>query len=523
MGTVDPKPSRKSNLLSVLSLVALAGASVFAGVKVAPLWQAHRAKRAARHAGPAEQLNALEHAAVDLRLGRGADSLPRLEALLPSVKDPSIRARFLDAETEAAVQAGRLELAERATAELEQSAPDAKTKRLVQLRHIGLLGAMGKHQRAQELAESIIREADSPELADEARFRMLTATQTSEQLRKWVEGAKSEPDLETSRRMGLVAQRALHEPERAARLLEAVARASQSPDRALYAQLLNCYLALNKPADVARTASALAILTKDDREQATLRLVYAHALEQTGDLERAMTIVGVVLGSSHDPEVRLNAKRMRFQLLERAGRLKLEIANLEKRGDRAQLAFIALEVQHDYPLAERLYGELSASDGDSLVYVAAAKEATRRKELAERRALYEKVLKGDPNDKSAQEKWLSARLQLGEIDGVRETVRKAVAGREKDPDALLALAMMVARIGLGQDASGLLERAYAIEPSAEKKQQILMVLGQLYAEGRQDNFARDVFVDLAAQGLSREIRDEAVARLGALLGRAHTN
>ena len=65
--------------------------------------------------------------------------------------------------------------------------------------------------------------------------------------------------------------------------------------------------------------------------------------------------------------------------------------------DVGEQAFVALEVQHDYAEAARLYDKASRAHPDALEYVEGLREAERRRELAERRALYEQVyLDGKP-------------------------------------------------------------------------------------------------------------------------------
>src|SRR5262249_806475 len=139
------------------------------------------------------------------------------------------------------------------------------------------------------------------------------------------------------------------------------------------------------------------------------------------------------------------------------------------------------------------------------------------KDLAERKALYQQVLAKDPDDQAAQEKVLAALAGLGDADGIRSVVEQWMKGREKDPQALVALAMRFQRAGLTSDAPHALEGGYSAENEVAKKQQILMAIGDVYAANKNDENARRLFSDLAAEGLNAEIRELALGRLAGLL------
>jgi len=496
----------------------MVAASLFAGATVWPLIQRARAKPAAK--GEGEIALALEHAAVDVRLGRGASVVESLGALVPRVKQATLRARLLDLQAEAAIQAGRLDVAEIAVEEREKLTTDPATRRTLELRRIGLYGALGNKAKAEDLAESIVKNAENPAIADEARWRMLAATKTAAQIKDWLKTVKPE-ETETERRLGWAALRMLNDPAEAERMLAAVEKAGQK-DASLERGLLEAYTALGRPKDIARVAAELESLIgeptpKNERERAQLELVRVRALAQAGDADQGLQLIDAFLGRARDFDLRQAARRMRFELLATAGRLKAEISTLEKKGDRATRAYVALEIERDYGLAERLYGELGRTDPDSMVFAQGLQQARERKDLAERKALYEQVLAKDPEDKSAREKLLAAAIALGDLESARRIVGESIKGKEKDAQALLTLAQLLERVGLAEDAAATLERAHAAETDAGKKQQILMALGDLYTQGRQEENARRLFSDLAARGVTPEIREQAVARLAALL------
>src|SRR6266496_4537688 len=89
----------------VLSVVVLVAASAFAGAMLRPL-----AERWWRSNVPSagELALVLEHAAVDVRLGRAAPLVDRLGVLAAHIREPATRERVLGLWTEAALQAGRL-------------------------------------------------------------------------------------------------------------------------------------------------------------------------------------------------------------------------------------------------------------------------------------------------------------------------------------------------------------------------------------------------------------------------------
>ncbi|HEY3355464.1 MAG TPA: hypothetical protein VGQ83_19595 [Polyangia bacterium] len=509
--TPPENPRRGGSLLFALSIVVLVGASFFAGAMV---WPAVQRWRGVAASGPSEGQTALvlEHAAVDLKLGRGAAVVEQLGVHAQKAADPVVKERLLGLWAEAAVQAGKLGAAEAAERQREALASDPAAKRQIQLRRVALLGALKRAPEAAELAAAI--EKDDPALADEAQLRLFAGSKTEDELRAWVKAVKPE-DRAAARTAGLAALRLLKDAGEAERLL-APQVAGGAPDPALLAALVDAYTALGRPKDVAQTAATLRPLLKDGRAQAEIALVRAKALAQAGDVPAALVALDELLAAISAPEGRQAVRRLRYELLKQAGKLPEEIAALEKRGDRAARAYVALEVERDYPLAVRLYTDLSRESPEAGFGPALA-EAQRRRELAERQALYAQVLQKDGGDRGAFEKYLGASAALRDDEAVRKAIGPLLKGHEQEPAVLLDVARMLAGAGLLEDAAGLTQRAYAAEKDAAKKQQILLAMGELFAGAQQDERARRLYSDLAAGGLNAEIRARAMARLAALM------
>jgi len=503
----------------VLSVVAVVAASWFAGASTWPLLGRFASRRASSSGGEGELAVALEHVATDVRLGRGAAALPVLVDLMPRVGQPETRARLCDLEVEAALQAGRLDLAEKAEAERAALTLSLPERLNIQLRLIGLYGARGKSAPAEHLAEEIIKTAPDPFLADEARWRVLAATQSRDALQAWLQSIKREA-TEMVRRLGWAALRVLDRPADAARLLSIVEESGQK-DPSLYSGLLEANLALGRPREVARVSAALAALTGDERERGQLDVMRARSMAQAGDVDAALAVLTSLLAGSGDLGVRQVARQARYQLLLAVGRLPAEIARLERphasASERAARAYVALEIERNYALAERLYAELQKADPDSPLFVGGRREAAHRKQLAARKAHDEQVLRDNVDDRATREELLAVLIELGELEAARQAVARWMAARADDPQALVVLAGWLDRSGLVEEAGRALARAFATENSATRKQQILIALGDLYAKARQPRRAERLFTDLAAQGQSPEIRAQAVAHLATLL------
>jgi len=502
-----PPPIGRAGAVFAVSVVTLVAASGFAGAMLRPIWERIRGPRL-----PAggELASFLEHASVDVRRGRAAHLVEPLRGLAAQAKDPATRERVLGLWTEAALQAGRLEDAA-ASEEQREALAGAQEKSAIRLRRIGLAGALGRSEEAARLAEPMVKGDDS-RLADEARLR-LVATKGEKDLRAWVESRTGE-DPEEARRAGMAALRLLGDAERAERLLAPLEKGGRC-DASLCEALADAYGRLDRPADLARV---LAVLlepgrVQDESERARMALARAAALGRSGDVRGALSAVEAVRRSP-DFEARQAARRARYELLRQAGLLRAEVASLR---DPAERAFVALEIDRNYAEAVRLYAAASQPRPDSLELAQGLREAERRRELAERRALYEQVLSKEPDDQPTREKHLATLVALGEADEARRWVSRALQGRESSAEGLVAAALALRKAGLDRDAASALEKAHAAERDPARKQQILFALGDLYSAARQDEAARRLYANLAAEGASPEIRERAVARLAALL------
>jgi hypothetical protein len=69
------------------------------------------------------------------------------------------------------------------------------------------------------------------------------------------------------------------------------------------------------------------------------------------------------------------------------------------------------------------------------------RDAERRRELDERRALYEQVLAKDHGDRATQEKLLAVLVALNEGETVRQLIGQMLKGREQAPEALIGVAL----------------------------------------------------------------------------------
>jgi tetratricopeptide (TPR) repeat protein len=273
------------------------------------------------------------------------------------------------------------------------------------------------------------------------------------------------------------------------------------------------YSRLDRPVDVARVSAELLEKSRDENERVRLVLVQARALARTGDTSGALAALGP-LRQSREVAVRQAARRAYYDVLGQAGRLHAELASLRNPDERA---FVALEVEHDYVDAVRWYQAAIRAHPGSVEMAEGLREAERRRELAERRTLYEQVIAKEPDDAATREKLLSVLVALGDSEAARNNLRDMLKGHETAPEALVAAALALRRAGLDRDAAGLLERAYAAESDVAKRQLILFSLADLYAGAQKDADARRLYANLAADGTSSEIRDRAVARLATLL------
>jgi tetratricopeptide (TPR) repeat protein len=507
IGSRDRQSSdSRSRALFVSSLAALIFASAIAGAMLRPLID-----RFPRPTVPSagELALFLEHALVDVRLGRAALLADRLGSLAQQIKEPVTRERVLGLWTEASLQAGRLQDAAISEAQREALATDEQARSAIRLRRIGLATALGQSAQADDLAKSLIA-GPSPRLADEARLRLVTSMKQDE-LRSWVTSKESR-NAEQARRAGLAALRLLDDPGEAERLLAPLEQSGQR-DESICQALAETYSRLDRPKDLARIVGEMLDQTRDENEQVRLKLLRARALAGAGDAPAALSAL-VPLRHSGDIAVRQAARRAYYAVLEQAGRLQAELTSLR---DPVERAFVALEVERDYAMATRWYEAASKAHPDSEEIAAGLREAARRRDLAERRALYEKVLAKDPADQSTRDKLLVVLLGLGEGEAARKALQTTLKGRETSPEALVGVALLLKSAGLERDAAGYLEKAYAAERDAAKKQLILFSLGDLYAGARQETEAQRVYTSLAADGASSEIRERAVARLATLL------
>jgi len=499
-------PEVKGSPLFVVSLAALVSASVLAGTMLRPLIDRWR-----RPAGPSagELALFLEHTLVDVRLGRAAPLTDRLGSLARQIKEPVTKERVLALWTEAALQAGQLQEAATSESQREALATDEEARSAIRLRRIGLAAALGESAQASDLAKSLI-DGGSPRLADEARLRLVTSMNESE-LRSWVTD-KGPRDAEQARRAGLAALRLLDDAGEAERLLAPLEQSGQA-DESLCQALAEVYSKLDRPKDLARVSGYLLEKTNNENERGRLVLLRARALARIGDAPGALAALRSLRRSREFP-VRQAARRAYYDVLGQAGRLQAEVTSLR---DPAERAFVALEVEHDYAAAARWYEAASSAQPDSQEVAAGLQEAERRRDLAERRALYEQVLTKDPNDRATRDKLLMVLVALGEGEAARKYLQATLKGHETAPEALVAVALALKVAGLDRDAAGYLEKAYATESDVAKKQLILFSLGDLYAGARQDADAQRLYTSLAADGASSEIRERAVARLATLL------
>jgi hypothetical protein len=450
-----------------------------------------------------------------VRLGRGAAALATLRRLGPRVRDAATRERYLALTADAALQAGQLALVEASERERAGLVTEPAAKRAIALRRIGLLAALKQKPQAEALAQEVAAGAPEPAVADEARLRLAAATRTKDEATAWVKATKPE-DAAAARAAGLAALRLLGDAKEAERLL-APLLAQNPKDASLQAALLEVYHELKRPQDVMRVAGAYDQTLKDEEQHAALALFVARSLAHAGAVGEGVKLAERLTTQSPSFEVRQAAREVRLQILQQAGRLKEEIAALEKRGDQAGRAFVALTMERDYELAARLYAALVKKESDSQTFAQGLKQARQGLELLKQRALYEQVLARDPGDRGAVEKLVGVLVALGEQERLKKLVGDMLKGREQQPDALVAVALLLAKAGLVADAGALLERAYGAEKDAAKQQQILLTLGDLQVEGRQPDAARRLFSGLAQRGASPEIRERAMARLAAML------
>lgn len=501
------RPGRERVIFG-LSVLALVAASAFAGAALRPALD--RLRRPPLPSG-SELASYLEHAAVDVRRGRAAPLADPLRRLAAEAKDPAARERLLELWTEAALQAGRLAEAAQSEEQREGLVGDGQERNAIRLRRIGLAAALGRAEEASGLADPLLRGDDS-RLADEARLR-LVASKGEKELRAWVESQSTE-EPEVGRRAGMAALRLLGDAAQAERLLAPLERAGRL-DASLAEALADAYGRMNRPAELAAMLGYLLepgrLLSARDRSR--VAIARAAALARAGDGQAALA-AAEALRREPDHETRRAARRLRYELLRQAGRLREEVARLRDPGERA---FVALEIERDYPRAVRLFREASEHRPDSVELAEGLREAERRQDLAERKALYQQLLSREADDPATREKLLGTLVALGEMDEVRSWIAAALRGREGSPEALVAVALALRKAGLERDAAGYLEKARAAEPDQGRKQQILFALGDLYAAARQEEAARRLYSSLATDGASPEIRERAVARLAALL------
>ncbi len=500
------RPGGRSTVLFALSIVAVISSSLFAGGMLRPVverWQRPKVPSAG------ELALFLAHADVDVRLGRAGPLVETLGSLAGEVKESATKERVLALWAEAALQVRRLEDAAIAESNREPLVSESGVRSGIRLRRIGLAVAMGRGAEAEELAKPVLAGGDA-RLADEARLRLLPSISQKE-LRAWVAGKKAS-DGEDARRAGVAALRLLGDAGEAERLLAPLEREGQR-DAGIYEALGEVYSKLDRPKEVARVATALLELTNRQDQRAQLVLVQARALGRAGEVDGALAAVEP-LRHARGGEARQAGRRVHYELLQQAGRLQAEVGALR---DPAERAFVALEVERNYAEAVRLYSVASRAHPDSLEAVEGLREAERRRELAERRSLYEQVLKKEPEDEATRGKLLGLLVALGEGEATGRWIGDALRGREAKPEALVATALALRRAGLGREAGTLLEKAHAVETDAARKQQILFALGDLYSETRQEEGARRLYASLASDGSSAELRERAVARLAALL------
>jgi hypothetical protein len=491
---------RGSSLLFAAPIAALVLASIFAGAALRPTWDRLRSPT------PGDAAVALEHAGLDVRLGRGAAVVERLGKLARTVTEPALRERALALWAEAALQAGQLRDAATAEEQREPLAPE-EARPTIRLRRVALAVALDDRGRAKELARPLLERAD-PRIADQVRVE-LAAGLGERELRAWIAAPH---EGEEARAAGVAALRLLGDAEAAARLLAPLANGGAA-DSGLYEALADAYARLERHRDVARMCAALAALASTDAERVRLLVVRSKALARAGEGDEALAVLEP-LARSDEAEVSRAARRARYEVLQATGRLARELTAVRDPGERA---FVALEVERNYTEAARLYEAARRLHPGSIEIADGLREALRRRELAERRDLYVQVLDRDPQDRSAREKLLATLVGLGDGAAVQRWVDEALRGRQSSSEALVAVASALARAGLAREAVPLLERAYASERDPSRKQQILFPLGEAYLASRQEDSARRLFTALASEGASPEVRDHAMARLAPLL------
>lgn len=505
--TGDRRANRLSSALFAVSVLATVTASLFAGAMARPLVDRWRGPSVA---DPGDVALFLEHTAVDVRLGRAGALVEPLRSLAGKVKDRDTRERVLALLTEAALQAGRLADAASAEAEREPLVAGREGQDAARLRRIALATALEQREVAEALAKPLIA-GQNARLADQARLR-LAAAMAEPELRAWI-ATTSPRDVEDARRAGLAALRLLGDAAAAEALLRRVEGAGQRDASLLEAQL-DAATALKDHGGVARAAEGLlALTTAGDVVRERIALVRAVALGRAGAIAEATLAFGL-LQRSPDPAVRWASRQARYEMLRDAGRLSAEVAAMR---DPQERAFVALEVERDYVHAVQLYEAALRGRPDSVEAASGLREATRRRDLAERRALYEQVLRREPTDEATRAKLLATLTALGEGELARRQIAESLRGRERAPGALVAAASASRSAGLDRDAVAYLEKAYAGEVDPARKQQILFALGDVLAGARQEPDARRVLAGLATTGVSTEIREQAVSRLARLL------
>jgi len=513
----DPSAPEPARIYFYLSLGALVIVAAVGGAVVGTTFWGQKIPPPSASEMTEGQLAAvLEHAELDVRIGRGQSVLEARDRVLHRTHVPEVRDRVLRLRAEAAVQAASYGVAEESLRELESLLDDTQAKRAAQLERIGLLAALGRDQEAQALvAEVIAGAANDPRIADQARLRLLAASQDPEALQGWLDKVDKN-DPEAARLAGLAALRLRSDAEQAVSFLEAARAAGSPADLALLESLLAAYSALSRPSKEADVLAAMIELDEDENDRSRLALYRADALGQAGDVEAGLALADDILGTTRSFEVRRAARRLRFELLELGGKLEAELARLEAAGDQSARAYVALEIEHDYASAEHLYAELSRAHPDSADYYQCWQEAKTKADLSEQKELYGKVLQRDPHDPSAVRRYLSAAVQLGEMAPVADVVRQQIQGREKDSAALVELAEILLGAGLADDAISVAKQAYGAEQDADKKQRLLFVLGDMLAAGQYVAEARRLYSDLAGAGATQALRQHALARLAAL-------
>jgi tetratricopeptide (TPR) repeat protein len=499
-------PRARTSIYFALSLVALASASLFAGAMLRPIIDRQRQPATL---SPGELAVFIEHAALDVRLGRAGPLTGRLWSIAIQMADSVTKERLLGLCTEAALQARNLSVAASSEELRETLLDQTDARNAVRLRRIGLAAALGQSARAAELASPLIGGSD-PRLADAARVH-LSSSKEREELSSWV-ASQAVRDEEATRRAGLAALHLLRDFTQAERLLASLERAGHR-DESLSQALTEIYLELDRPQDLVRVVESRLQGTKDESERARLTLLQASALARAGKTSSALSVL-VSLAGSKAPQIKEAARRERYEILKKAGLLQAELRTLR---DPAERAFVALAVERDYKEAVRLYRSAIAAYPDSLAVIQGLREAERRSDLAERRELYERVLEKDPADETTRNKLLSVLWALDENEAARQLLHRLLEGHENEPGKLIALALGLQRSGLDRDAAALLERAYAAESDTARRQQVLFSLADLYAGERRDQDARRIYTALAADGANPAVRERAVSRLASLL------